>query len=151
MVSRKPVIPRKKTFKCAYCHRELPDLAAETGTGWPGYGYPSYKSKNKVCGECLARGEMKEIARSPPGGKHMFYLGDHNKTVSNWTGLVSFPVAWATFGSHNIGGHRVDVWFRDHTGAWWHGVHAGGMNTVVHAKKLKETPVKPWHATNMRL
>jgi hypothetical protein len=64
---------------------------------------------------------------------------------------VKFPVAWVTYGKHNIGGERTDVWFRDHTGAWWHGIHTGGMNTVVHARKLKEPPVKPFHARNMRI
>jgi len=151
MVSGKPVIPRKKTFKCAYCHRELPDLAAGKGFGWPGYGYPSHKSKNKVCGECLARVEMKEIARKKPGDRHMFYMGDKDRAIINWAGLISYPVAWMTYGKHNIGGDRRDYWFRDHTGAWWHGVHTGSMNTIVHATKLKETPKKPFHARNMRL
>lgn len=144
---RKPTKIRKWSFKCDYCHREF-QIPKEGGG--VGYGHPSYWSKKRVCYDCMARIELKDIAKAKPGDRKIFYYDNGFKSVGNWAGKIKFPVAWATFGKHNIGGHRVDVWFRDHTGAWWHGVHIGD-NSFVRATKLKETPKKPWHAKNMRI
>ncbi len=136
----KAVKPRKDTFKCTTCHREFP--VQKSG----GTGYGVTKSGKKICYECIGKSEKREIAAARPGAKHTFYISEKDRLVSNWPGSVKYRVSWATYGQHNIAGKRVDVWFRDHTGAWWHGVQMGDFNQILHATKLKGEPTRPWHA-----
>jgi hypothetical protein len=130
----KVITPRKSTFKCQSCHRELP-VNKSGGTGY------AIRGGKKICYECAGKKEMKEISNKAPGGKHVFYLSkkDGKWIVSNWPGSYVYPVHSMKKGYHNIAGERVDVWFKDHNGHEWHGVQIGD-NQILRATKLKKKP-----------
>lgn len=129
----KVITPRKSTFKCQSCHRELP--VNESG----GTGYARTRSGKKICYECAGKRETKEISKKSPGSKHLFYLTkkDGRYVVTNWPGSIKYTVTGVKTGRHNIAGTRTDVWFKDHDGNEWHGVQMGEYNQVLHATKIK--------------
>lgn len=124
--------PRKNTFKCQSCHRELP-VSHEGGTG-----YGINRSGKKICYECVGKKETREVGRKGAGGKHVFYLSrrDGKITVTNWPGTLRYAATAVRKGRHNIAGERIDVWFKDHLGREWHGVNLGD-NDILRAKRLK--------------
>ena len=124
----KSIIPRKTTFKCQDCHKEL----QRNSSG--GTGYALYSGK-KICYDCAKKRELKQISKVPLGGRYDFYWD--GKKVTNWTGLISFTATGYSKGRHNIGGTREDVWFKDNLGHNWHGVQIGQNTMILRAKRVK--------------
>lgn len=87
-----------------------------------------------MCYTCAAEVEQAEMQQY---GRAALYLDTKARTVSNWTGKLTFRVRQMSTGRHNMAGRRVDVWFRDSNGALWHGVQYGEWTQIVHCKRLK--------------
>tara|TARA_Y100000310_G_C20697297_1_gene826622 strand:- start:530 stop:913 length:384 start_codon:yes stop_codon:yes gene_type:complete len=91
----------------------------------------------KCCGEC-------DIEYMLENGKNTFYLvrvkhPTYEKyEVTNWPGSLRLPVISWSKGSHNIGGKRIDVWFRGPDGKIWWGwkVH-GGWSDIIKVRRTK--------------
>jgi hypothetical protein len=124
--------PRKDTFKCQSCHRELP--VNRSGAS----GYAVTGSGRKICYECAGKKEEKEVGKKGSGEKHVFYLSkkDGKYSVINWPGTLRYTVTAVKSGRHNMAGTRTDVWFKDHLGREWHGTNIGD-NDLLRAKRLK--------------
>lgn len=56
--------------------------------------------------------------------------------VGTWDSSTLFMVCNQNSSWHNIGGKRIDLWFRDPDGATWHGVNIGD-NDIVRCKRNK--------------
>jgi len=120
-----------KTFKCVDCKQEKP-IQTDGGTGYALFG----KSKRKVCYECCAIRDRKEMDKT---GKAVLYLSmipDTDYYVSNWPGTLKLPIHAMSKGRHNIAGVRYDVWFR-FSGCNWHGIQYGDNTQICHCKRLK--------------
>jgi len=132
-----------KAFHCDYCKRNLHHDSDFT----TGYGR-DYDTGDIICFQCCGEQDKDTMAECKPGDKFTLYLTLYNgwskdrklvdfPKVSNWPGTLKFRVqSWVT-GRHNWGLNRYDVWFKDHTGAWWWGVQYGDNTQIVHCKKLK--------------
>lgn len=120
-------------FRCTRCKRQITPDPNSVTAGYATRG----TSRRKICFECAAHFDRVYMERHGAIDLHLtestpaHYCGE----VTNWPGTLRFPVLSRKGGRHNIAGSRVDVWFRDHTGARWHGVHLGGMNTIARCKR----------------
>ena len=110
-------------------------------------GYGQDSNGNKICYDCCAIVDLADMRES---GKITLYLTeihdrpekryDHAYKVTNWPGSLIFPVIDYRWGSHNIAGSRIDVWFMDKTNpsGWqkWHGVSYGDNTQLVHCRRI---------------
>ena len=118
-----------ETFKCSICNLEK--TVAKSGA----VGYGLDKSGNKICYACCATLDLESMLQT---GRATLYLGERNKTVSNWPGTLEIRVRSFSRGKHNLGKTRIDVWFSVSGDDYlWHGWHAGEWNTIVHCKRTK--------------
>jgi hypothetical protein len=121
------------TFKCSRCKLVKP-VQTNGGTGYAVLA----KTHRKVCYDCTADLDKLDMERT---GAAVLYLTASTPEhycgeVTNWPGTLRIPVLSCKGGKHNIAGSRTDVWFKDHTGARWHGVHLGNMNQIVRCRRL---------------
>lgn len=93
-------------------------------TGGTGYGIDS--NGRTSCYACCADLESERMRRGEPV---VLYLVDKDTRVTDWPGVLSFPVDRHHKGRHNIARTRVDVWFRA-CGHNWHGVNIGDSQAV---------------------
>ena len=129
------------TFTCDYCGEVKTHDGVGTGYGLDGEG-------KKACYSCCAstmqdfmethdRVTLYLVSEHESTGPRQGYQGPYG--VTNWPGTLRFP-ATVTVGRHNMGLPRYDVWFKDHTGAWWWGVSIGDYTQLVHCRRLKHEP-----------
>jgi hypothetical protein len=118
-------------FKCTRCKARKP-INTEGATGY------ATRGKRRICYACASELEAREMERT---GRATLYLTESSPAhycgeVTDWPGTLRFEVLQRKGGRHNIGRTRVDVWFKDRTGARWHGVHIGENNSMVRCKRL---------------
>lgn len=117
-------------FTCSRCHEDK-EHVSDTTTG-----YGTNKAGEKICFACCAIVDREQMDKE---GKAVLYLSQDSKVwrVTNWPGSLSLPVLSHTKGKHNLAGVRYDVWFRDRTGALWHGTQYGDDTMICHCKRIK--------------
>jgi hypothetical protein len=100
------------------------------------------KGKDEIVDMCYTCCAEDDKAWMEGHDRITLYLDEHakpsgkmNYAVTNWLGSLRFSARVST-GGHNWGLVRHDVWFTDHAGAKWWGVHVG-MTDLVHCRKLK--------------
>jgi hypothetical protein len=126
---------------CHVCSTELPVAS---------FAYAIDHNNNKICLECATKQELQFLEHNT---KAVLYLvrdkaaevadrlngsrSGKRYAVTNCIGKIKFPVSHWHTGKHNWGIPRIDVWFTDHQGNEWWGVHYGVWNELVYCKKLK--------------
>ena len=121
-----------------------------TETEGCGTGYGRDNDGKEHCYECCAVNDLKAMIEA---GRATLYLcdGDNPKPsypatkykVTNWPGTLKFPVRAFKTGGHNMGGTRIDVWFRgpdekgEMTAIWW-GKMIGKFTQICHCRRTKE-------------
>lgn len=128
---------------CDKCGKAFKPKKWPGGVSLPGYGTLKENGvEKKVCYKCMGAIEKREIGAKKPGDRWTLYLGkkDGKYSVSNWPGSLKYPVRSYSTGRHNMGGTRIDVWFQDHKGRWWHGFQVGDYTDLVHCRLLKRKP-----------
>ena len=72
-------------------------------------------------------------------GRAVLYLteGADGAVVTDWPGVLKFPVRYKRTGSHNRAGKRVDGWFTGPDGREWWGVNYGHNSQTCHCRRLR--------------
>jgi hypothetical protein len=112
---------------CALCGNPLPKSQSIT----PGYALT--ERGERVCYPCAAK--IEETSMEQTGQAILYLTKDY---VTNWTGILRFPILRRCSSHHNLGGTRIDIWFRDKQGHMWHGIHIGHSHELVRCRKLRK-------------
>ena len=111
--------------KCFICS----NILKTTGIG---AGYARDSKNNKICYECCAKEDKKNLLNLPKKEKYMLYLsGDY---VTNWPGTLKFKVR-PKIGRHNIAGVRRDVWFNIGEKEF-HGTQYGNNSEICYIERI---------------
>lgn len=124
--------PQDKTVKTEFvCHQcgQHKSFLSDITTG---YGID--KDGNKVCYECCAKNDAKELIELQPGKKTIQYWDGRN--ITNWPGSLKISPYHTSKGRHNIAGTRTDIYFK-FEGFSFHATQYGDMTQIAHIRKLK--------------
>lgn len=104
-------------------------------------GYCITADDRKLCYNC---GAERQKAAMQSTGMITLYLAirrdryyQETASVTDWPGVLRFPVERVRRGHHNMAGERTDVWFTGPDGYVWHGVTYGVNTELVHCKRTK--------------
>ena len=87
------------------------------------------------CYQCCAN---RERARMIEAGRATLYLDTKAPAkVSDWAGLLSFPVPYVHIGAHNMARRRYDVTFIGPDDAQWRGTQYGDNTQICHCRRIK--------------
>ena len=117
---------------CSVCGKECVPDGISTGYGVNGKG-------EKVCFECCAKEDEKQLMSLEVGQKMCLYLTMEKDSrrgfVTNWPGTLKIPVVFWV-GSHNFAGKRYDCQFR-HGGHEFHATRYGDNSEICHVRRTK--------------
>jgi hypothetical protein len=117
---------------CSVCQKEI---VREEGSY--GIGYGLNKNKEKVCYQCCAEEDKKQMRET---GKAVLYLIKNKEgtwEVTNWPGTLRFKAGYIKESRHNIARIRRDTWIV-FEGYYWHCIQYGDNSELCYCKKTKE-------------
>ena len=119
---------------CFDCGKPIYKPEATKKHGFGGTGYAIDDDKNKICYQCCAVRDKKQMLSD---GEIFLYLDKEKKIVTNWPGTLIIPVNQIKYSYHNMAGKngRRDFWFMFD---WqdWHGFNVGDSQ-IARCHKLK--------------
>ncbi len=123
-----------KSFQCHDCNKVKP-INKDGGTGYGLLILPDQIEKVKICYDCCAIRDKKEMEET---GKFVGYISkdkDNKWHFSNWPGSLKIP-AYVEKSNHNWWHvQKMNVWF--HYGGYrWFGTNIGS-NDICRAKRTK--------------
>jgi hypothetical protein len=117
-------------FICTHC-----DLTKPVQTNG-GTGYATNEAGNKICYDCCALQDSKELEQMTLGSKTVLYWD--GKEISNWPGTLRIAAYANQTGDHNIAKTMVTVWFK-HQGNCYIGKNYGFYSQILHVRRVKNT------------
>lgn len=107
-------------------HPDAPELKqGETLTRSPAF-----------CYDCCASDERQAMVET---GNACLYLTQKQTGwyITDFTGVLTFPVSHHSRGHHNLARVRFDAWFTGPDGKPWHGTQYGENTQIIRCKRIK--------------